>query len=696
MSTLKISNLDKNHYTLESLEVFACPKCLGNLNHENGHLRCINCNTAYTLKDGIPSFSRKEDYYYGEIPKPDMHRLIKATETVGWDKAFNDLCLTLSDDDYVSFLAHYAMDEKRAAWKFLLEIPQNGRVLDLGCGWGNISFSLARNFKEVVAMDLAIERVQILRQRAGQLNINNIIVANGGDTEYLPFVDKAFDAVTLNGVLEWVPRSMPDNPRRVQLHLLNEIARILKKDGQIYVGIENRIGYRYFLGKPEEHSGLKYASLIPRFMADIYSKRMKKRPFRTYTYTIGGYRQLLRDSGFAKAKFFLPYPDYREFSMLVDLSNKRMFKSAFMPLSKKGKLAQSIFSRVNLLKFIAPSFGIIGSKDVSSGSFLDRLILHVQQHLSQGKSIPPSIERISISHTDSVFVVVCTSGYQQKIIIHIPLTPRAEVRAKNQAAILRTFKNPGGMPYPVSKNLPRLLMESEYEGQSYYVQSYIDGVPATHFVSQPDVMHTITKEAIEHIIEQHRATAQNTIFTEEIVKSYFYNEIDRACRIKPGCLSQVTNSELKTLFQQSMLHKNIPLVLYHGDYWLQNIIVDQTDHHIKGIVDWDLGCLNGLPMMDPLRLLVAIRIEQENLPADHAYLRTIEHFTINSLEKSVMDEYMKRLSICPDVGRNLTLFYLLYQIRSLSFSSQGKAIPLAERLEKNLIHARDILLNCFV
>src|SRR5205823_4310509 len=74
------------------------------------------------------------------------------------------------------------------------------------------------------------------------------------------------------------------NPRKVQLRFLEEICRILKPRGQLFVAIENRFDYEYFMGHPDHHSGLRYSSLLPRFLANLYSIFAARRPYRTYTY----------------------------------------------------------------------------------------------------------------------------------------------------------------------------------------------------------------------------------------------------------------------------------------------------------------------------------------------------------------------------------------------------------------------------
>ena len=79
----------------------------------------------------------------------------------------------------------------------------------------------------------------------------------------LPLAENSFDLVIVNGVLEWVGEwDLTVDPRTVQVNFLKKILRLLKDDGILLIGIENRIGWGLFLGG-EDHSGMAYTSLVP-------------------------------------------------------------------------------------------------------------------------------------------------------------------------------------------------------------------------------------------------------------------------------------------------------------------------------------------------------------------------------------------------------------------------------------------------
>lgn len=68
------------------------------------------------------------------------------------------------------------------------------RVLDLGCGGGHVSFTVAPFAREVVAYDLSDEMLAAVRDGAARRGLATIRTARG-PAERLPFDDASFDVV---------------------------------------------------------------------------------------------------------------------------------------------------------------------------------------------------------------------------------------------------------------------------------------------------------------------------------------------------------------------------------------------------------------------------------------------------------------------------------------------------------------------
>jgi SAM-dependent methyltransferase len=91
------------------------------------------------------------------------------------------------------------------------------RVLEVGCGWGELAEWVARETgAEVVAIDLSPRMVELARERG--------VEALQADVQALPFADAEFDLV----IAAWMLYHVPDLDRG-----LAEIARVLRPGGRI-------------------------------------------------------------------------------------------------------------------------------------------------------------------------------------------------------------------------------------------------------------------------------------------------------------------------------------------------------------------------------------------------------------------------------------------------------------------------------
>jgi len=342
---------------------FICPKCLNPLIEQQENLVCEGCSAKYPIKDGIPFFTSGE-YYFPDISEADMDELLAISEQQGWRVGLHDF---LRDKDPSAY--KIVGDESRADWKFIFPLCQDSVVLDFGCGFGGLSVALSRLAGEVIAMDCSLKRLKFLNIRKKQDNMSNIIPVCGGDAMRLPFTDKYFDLIVLNGVLEWLGIfHVESDPRQVQLAKLKDLYRLLKDNGSIYIGIENRFSYLSFLGA-RDHSGLRFTSLLPRRIADLYCKAIKGERYRTYTYSLFGYKKLLNEAGFSRVSIYATIPTYRDVYFLFDINDKMMMdyflKYLFNYTTIKRKIAvllARIFSKIGLLRLFIPEYGIVATR----------------------------------------------------------------------------------------------------------------------------------------------------------------------------------------------------------------------------------------------------------------------------------------------------------------------------------------------
>jgi len=121
---------------------------------------------------------------------------------------------------YVQSAVHATGDDL----KQIAEIAKKaagGRVIDLGCGGGHVSYAVAPHVGSVVAYDLSAEMVSAVAAEAQKRGLSNVETAQG-PAEALPFADASFDAV----FCRYTAHHWPDVRRG-----LREARRVLKPGG---------------------------------------------------------------------------------------------------------------------------------------------------------------------------------------------------------------------------------------------------------------------------------------------------------------------------------------------------------------------------------------------------------------------------------------------------------------------------------
>jgi ubiquinone/menaquinone biosynthesis C-methylase UbiE len=136
-----------------------------------------------------------------------------------------------ADAESRSLAAQNLASRQRIALEMVEEaVRPASRVLDLGCGTGEMAAALMCRGYEVWGLDIAEPMIHYARQRCGS---DRFWV---GDIEHLPFRDSTFDAVVCLGVIEYL-----DMDERT----LHEMWRVLKPGGRAVVSTPSAISPVY-------------------------------------------------------------------------------------------------------------------------------------------------------------------------------------------------------------------------------------------------------------------------------------------------------------------------------------------------------------------------------------------------------------------------------------------------------------------
>ena len=156
----------------------------------------------------------------------------------------------------------------------LLAAQPGERILDLGCGDGQLTQRIAATGASVAGVDASPEMAAAARSRG--------IVVDLGVAESLPYASGSFDAVFSNAALHWV---------RDQDAMLAEVARVLRRGGRFVAemgGHGNIAAIRVALSAVMERHGFggreENVNYYP--TPDAYTRRLERHGFRVEQMTL--------------------------------------------------------------------------------------------------------------------------------------------------------------------------------------------------------------------------------------------------------------------------------------------------------------------------------------------------------------------------------------------------------------------------
>ena len=202
-------------------------------------------------------------------------------------------------------------------------LKPESRVLDIGCGRGDLAIALAKHQVNVVGLDFSKDALDIAQNAVSSLfkDLRERIILINSDATQLGFPEKVFDFVFLMDIVEHL------HPEQL-LRCFLECHRILKDDGKLVIHTSPNRWYNDF-GYPW------WEQPINKILNGIFKKNLLTRPIRNETdlkvhvneQTILSLKKILKNTNFHSKvwlgyEYILPAKKSTKFEQVLEIGRQ--------------------------------------------------------------------------------------------------------------------------------------------------------------------------------------------------------------------------------------------------------------------------------------------------------------------------------------------------------------------------------------
>jgi SAM-dependent methyltransferase len=192
-------------------KLLACPACADQL---DPNMTCRGCGVVFEAPEGIPNLRLP-----GGARTDAVRRFYEQTPFPGYPPRDN--------------LHAFRARAERSMFARLLDeaIPGDARIVDVGCGTGQMSLYLARGDRLVVGADVSRPSLRLGEAAARRFGLDRVLFVET-DLQQPALASGFFDVVYSSGVVHHTP-----DPRASFAHLV----RLARPGGTIVLGVYNTI-----------------------------------------------------------------------------------------------------------------------------------------------------------------------------------------------------------------------------------------------------------------------------------------------------------------------------------------------------------------------------------------------------------------------------------------------------------------------
>ena len=560
-------------------------------------------------------------------------------------------------------LVRQVLGDAGACWQLFLSPAPAQRVLDADSTYSS-AFTLAHGFDDVVALVTDGAVLELCRARAASEGVRNVSWLHGSGTPDLPFAAATFDAVLLNGGLEYVPNGPGLGATEFQLARLREIARVLKPGGRCCVVAANRFALDAVPAPRGARDTWRWSGFLPGQGRWPMRRAETGAGVIRRAHSVDGYRRLAQDARLDVLDVVAPWPHPHDVSRLAGVSGGGPLWGVPVP---KRLVSPSWAAHPWLLSRVAPAVAIVASNGSPATPSLLEVVLADAAARYPGAA-PWTVRECLVSEPEKLTLLLAPragsplSGFREGLVAKLPGSPRARERMDRCADTLHAIAGEPALA-EIAALAPRSLGTSGPAGRPWFLEDMVPGRPGEGSGRSAPEQDRLIADATRLLTVLHTRTATTVPLDVENVHQLFTGPLEEVAAFLGRRPGDDAIARLAGALRAAVEGGALPVVWTHGDYSLKNVLGDAAGTRVVGIIDWDLSRRRGLPLLDLLHLLVRVAMGRHRESWSTVVRTRLFRGQVDGPAGAGVGEYCRTLGLPSALRQPLAVAYWLDRLR---------------------------------
>lgn len=502
-------------------------------------------------------------------------------------------------------------------WQYLLPGGNLSRLLCYDTTEGALTVMLSRICPDLTVIHSNRDALDRIANKIGKLGLIHVHFQHIPDiTDFRVFANGSFNGFVLHDIRTSLLGGECHERRCREAEFrffLTEIFRVLNEDGFCYIALRNRMGYDTLEKRVtrDKSSGVMAVSV----------KRMAGALKRCRFGRIHCYPYLLNDECMQE---------------IIPLG--KGYTSVKNSLTLKERLKEVILGKWGVNLF-APGYGILAHKGEASKTLMDMFVGSlIKNGVFVNAEAGVEIKRHQVLFANKSILSLGSSESEYGEVIAVLTDDDKSIQRRQLEA--RTLQKLRETLPSMSDKFPRTLAEGKFLHYHYFVMSELPGITIDTRVRQLD---DISCNAIRLLIDFHKATAARQRITPDVYGQLFGQIIERAMTANPVFADRIGG--IGKSIRDRVMGRQVTSVWFHGDYKIENIVIDKRSLKVNGVIDWELSLYPGPPLLDVWYLLAYNRMTTEDKDFLTVFRTKFLTGQYNRTEAALYESYLDNIPV---------------------------------------------------